>query len=166
MNWRVSILAGLLAGALLTGCASRIPTEHKPNHVLIESNRAEAVPLVSRYLKRRGYVPVSSRTIAQSVLTVNVSADYKPYASSRFNGVDYEYRVPVSFRMVDRDGRTVWKSCAAGEAHTEAQALRLAVRDSIEGFGKHNAGYFEVIKLPLDALMGLQRPTPLPFYKP
>jgi hypothetical protein len=68
--------------------------------------------------------------------------------------------------MVGRDGRTTWQSCAAGEAHTEAEALRLAVRDGIEGFSKHNAGYFEVIKLPLDALMGLKRPTPLPFYKP
>jgi hypothetical protein len=74
MSWRVSILAGLLAGALLAGCASRIPTELKPNHVLIESNRAEAVSFVGRYLKRRGYVPVASRSLAQNVLTVDVSA--------------------------------------------------------------------------------------------
>jgi hypothetical protein len=166
MTGRFSILTLLLTGAFLTGCASRPPTELKPNHVLIESNRAEAVPLASRYLKRRGYVPVASRSLAQNVLTVDLSADYKPYASSRFNAVEYEHRVPVSFRMVGRDGRTVWQSCAAGEAHTAAEALRLAVRDGIEGFGRHNAGYLEVIKLPLDHLFGLQRPTPLPFYRP
>lgn len=150
----------------LGSCATKPPTELRPNHVLIQSNDPTVIPIARSHIRKRGYVSVDQKAIAQSVLVIRVENWPRPYASTRFDAVDYEHKIPVSMTLTDRQGVQTWKSQATGEAHTAPEALRLAVRDCIEGYQKRNAGLMEIFKTPIESILRIERPIELPRFKP
>lgn len=155
----------MLAG-FSCGCSVTKQTVLRPNHVLIESNNAATIPIAAKLAKKRGYVPVTDRALAQNVLTITVETGFRPYASSRFTDREFAHSIPVSLKMTNRQGLATWTSQSMGESDNASEALRIAVRDAIEGYTRRNAGLWELLKTPMDALLGLKRPTELPPYSP